>query len=385
MNAINCTFISNSVTGGDGALRGWPSAVGGAGADGNGGAIANVGTMLLTGCLFANNAATGGAGGDGSAGFYACPGDPGGAGADGGQGNGGALFNNGPAYLVNNTLALNVATGGQGGSGGSGGPPFSQSCRTGNGGHGGMGGSACSAVGDVNGQCYFTNCTVALNTATPGLGGAGGPAGPWPYPYPPILGSPGANGANGEPGSALQARGTHLLNTLLSSNAPMNAIGALADDGHNLSSDGSCYFTNAGSMTNGNPKLGPLADNGGPTPTLALLPGSPAVEAGDRAGAPVVDQRGIARPQGFTVDIGAFEYEFDVPQIISASCQSGSNFWMRFCGLPNERYAIQITTNLLTWSDVTNVLADPNGAFEWLDRNLRIDPARFYRIKELPQ
>lgn len=65
--------------------------------------------------------------------------------------------------------------------------------------------------------------------------------------------------------------------------------------------------------------LGPLADNGGPTPTHALLPGSPAIDAGqacvlDRSCASdnlasnlTADQRGSPRPRGLGVDIGAFE------------------------------------------------------------------------------
>ncbi|MSQ09547.1 MAG: hypothetical protein EXR52_00860 [Dehalococcoidia bacterium] len=58
--------------------------------------------------------------------------------------------------------------------------------------------------------------------------------------------------------------------------------------------------------------LGPLADNGGPTPTHALLPGSLAIDAGDDtmgAAAPIggKDQRGVARPQGVRCDLGAFE------------------------------------------------------------------------------
>lgn len=68
------------------------------------------------------------------------------------------------------------------------------------------------------------------------------------------------------------------------------------------------------------PGLGPLADNGGPTRTRALVPGSPAIDAGSpaqpgagRGACPRADQRGVARPQdgnGSGVarcDIGAFE------------------------------------------------------------------------------
>jgi hypothetical protein len=53
------------------------------------------------------------------------------------------------------------------------------------------------------------------------------------------------------------------------------------------------------------PLLGPLQDNGGPTPTMALLPGSPALNAGDPAQLDVADQRGVVRSGG--VNIGAFQ------------------------------------------------------------------------------
>src|SRR5262249_42283928 len=56
-----------------------------------------------------------------------------------------------------------------------------------------------------------------------------------------------------------------------------------------------------------NPKLAPLGDNGGPTRTHLPLPGSRAIDRGDGSGAPAADQRGVARPQGPSVDIGAVE------------------------------------------------------------------------------
>lgn len=58
----------------------------------------------------------------------------------------------------------------------------------------------------------------------------------------------------------------------------------------------------------GDPNLGPLAHNGGFTRTMALLSGSPAIDAGDTAVCPAADQRGISRPQGSGCDIGAFEF-----------------------------------------------------------------------------
>src|SRR5262249_28583471 len=59
-----------------------------------------------------------------------------------------------------------------------------------------------------------------------------------------------------------------------------------------------------------NPLLSPLGNYGGPTQTMALLPGSPAIDAGNNALIPAgvtTDQRGFNRIVNATVDIGAFE------------------------------------------------------------------------------
>lgn len=76
----------------------------------------------------------------------------------------------------------------------------------------------------------------------------------------------------------------------------------------NIIEDGSCG-TSALAI---DPNLGPLANNGGPTKTQALLAGSGAIDAGDNAvcaAAPVSgkDQRAVTRPQGVACDIGAYE------------------------------------------------------------------------------
>jgi len=55
------------------------------------------------------------------------------------------------------------------------------------------------------------------------------------------------------------------------------------------------------------PRIGPLADNGGPTRTRALLAGSPAIDAASATVCPATDQRGVARPQGAGCDMGSFE------------------------------------------------------------------------------
>ena len=107
---------------------------------------------------------------------------------------------------------------------------------------------------------------------------------------------------------------TELLvrNTIVAGNtgpAGPNDCGAVAmlTSDHNLSSDASCMFTDPGSRQNANPQLGALADNGGETDTMALLEGSPAIDAGTNSGCPPVDQRGVSRPQGPACDVGAFE------------------------------------------------------------------------------
>jgi CSLREA domain-containing protein len=55
------------------------------------------------------------------------------------------------------------------------------------------------------------------------------------------------------------------------------------------------------------PRLGPLALNGGPTRTHALLLGSPAIDAASTPDCPTTDQRGVLRPQGAACDIGSYE------------------------------------------------------------------------------
>ena len=85
-------------------------------------------------------------------------------------------------------------------------------------------------------------------------------------------------------------------------------LGLLQSLGHNLDDDGSCPFTFVGDLSNvADAGLGPLADHGGPTETHALLPGSPAIDAG-RA----FDQRGVRLKDGngdmrIVPDIGAHE------------------------------------------------------------------------------
>ncbi|MCP3981616.1 MAG: hypothetical protein GY716_20140 [bacterium] len=79
-------------------------------------------------------------------------------------------------------------------------------------------------------------------------------------------------------------------------------------DGHNIGSDTDCSLNQPTDRVFVDPLLGPLQDNGGPTPTRELLSGSPALDTGAET-CGTQDQRGIPRPQGTVCDIGAYERE----------------------------------------------------------------------------
>jgi hypothetical protein len=94
--------------------------------------------------------------------------------------------------------------------------------------------------------------------------------------------------------------------------------GTVISRGYNLSSDnGGGYLNGPGDQINTEPLLGPLQDNGGPTLTHALLPGSPASDAGDPdfTPPPFYDQRGLgfARVVNGRIDVGSFEVQGPTP------------------------------------------------------------------------
>ena len=108
--------------------------------------------------------------------------------------------------------------------------------------------------------------------------------------------------ANPDPGSAL------LRNTIIESASGFDCAGTITANGFNIDSDGSCDSATTSSLLN----LQPLADNGGPTQTVALGAGSAAYDAADLGvclASPVfgVDQRVQVRPQGAGCDSGAYE------------------------------------------------------------------------------
>jgi peptidyl-prolyl cis-trans isomerase SurA len=109
------------------------------------------------------------------------------------------------------------------------------------------------------------------------------------------------------------AGGATVHNTLFADNL-RGCDGAVTSKGFNLSDDESCALSQNGDVQNPDPRVAALGANGGPTQTVALTGGSPAIDAGDPTGCTddaggllAADQRGTRRPSGGRCDIGAFE------------------------------------------------------------------------------
>jgi hypothetical protein len=141
----------------------------------------------------------------------------------------------------------------------------------------------------------LTHVTIAGNTATGNLGGLALYAN---------VNSPGT--------LSLTVSGSLFQNNLVQgspANCAIGDLGTITSGGHNLTDDATCGFAQSGDLANNNATtLGALANNGGPTRTMALGAGSSAIDAAGAcsAGTPA-DQRGAPRPVGTACDMGAYE------------------------------------------------------------------------------
>jgi hypothetical protein len=163
---------------------------------------------------------------------------------------------------------------------------------------------------------------------------------------------------------------------------PDDISGYMGSFGHNLVQDTNGWL-NAGyepsDLIGVDPKLGPLQDNGGPTWTHALLAGSPAIDAGDSAGAPAQDERGVPRPQGRGVDIGAFEYLSPTTIFSRIVVLSKTNLLLITFATPARNYFVQASTDLISWNNLATLTAPPNGVL--LYTNPITIPRRFFRLR----
>jgi hypothetical protein len=363
------------------AVLGWPLTVANCTIAGNaadfGGGIANAGTMTLTDSTIAHNSARlaspavsgGGIENDGtmtvtdSTIAYNSASDPAedagsGGGIDNNNGatltvtnstiaynsanHGGGIFNSGTLTVTNSTIAYNSADNG-GGIGGGGTMTITNSTIA----HNSTDGVGCGfflegygtltvtnstiaynsateggGIGILNGTLTVTNSTIAYNSAEFGGGGISGGS-LSNFGILTVTNSTIAyNSADGIGGGGISGDAT-LYNTIVARNANGDILGTVApSSAYNLIGTGG-----SGGLVNGvdgnqvgvaNPGLGPLADHGGPTQTIVLLTGSPAIDKGNNALAvdPMThqtlntDQRGpgFVRIVNGTVDIGAFEF-----------------------------------------------------------------------------
>jgi hypothetical protein len=297
------TLIDTVVTG---------NTAGGGAIAGDGGGIANFGVLTMIRSTVSGNTAAGGV-------------------AFGGRG-GGIYHDANTLTLTNTVVSGNTAAAGTSGSGKGGGlfsvgiVALTSSTISGNSALGvapssGLGGGIVADGGIL----AATNVTISGNTAGAGgaVGGTGGGlaalSSSVAVAHSTIDGNTAAP-VNSAGGGVHKNGGTlTLLNTILAANTATtgaNCGGAgITSLGHNLSQDGSCaaVFTATGDLNNANPQLGPLQNNGGVTPTHALLPGSAAIDTGDDTKCPATDQRGVSRPVDGTgdgaprCDIGAVE------------------------------------------------------------------------------
>jgi hypothetical protein len=335
MNIVATLFSANTAQGAAGNNQGGRTIISGAG---NGGAVFNQsGNLGFRNSALISNQANGGPG-------VMAPWD-----SYGGTGAGGAIYNLGELAVINCTFAQNSANGGAGEHG----IDYAQ------------GGSAYGgAIFSGGGGSSLLNVTVSGNSIQAGT------RSPAPPPAPNALGS-----------SIFITNGAinlTLTNTILScSPSQTNVSGTIIDGGHNICSDASASFSTASSHNNLDPLLALLGDNGGPTPTMALLPASPAIDIGDDAACPPTDQRGVARPKGLACDVGAFEL---APKL-TLNKGLGSMMTLNYIFRASETNAIRASTNLLNWILLGTRISDANGTFQFEDPDSVRLSRRFYQVQ----
>ena len=265
----------------------------GSGADGGG--IYNEGTVTVTGCIVTDNLVL----------FL-----------------GGGIYNVGTLTVTRTTVTRNSAFDGSSFAGGGGIYNFGtltidKSAVSDN--------RASSVVGEARGGGIFNAATLIIRNTTVSGNSVGAPtkAGGGIYNVGTLTISNGTVSGNGRGVDIYNVTGhvAVLQNSIVSNDPDGNCKGTITSNGYNLSSDSTCKFKGTGDLNGTNPMLGPLQDNGGPTQTMALSSGSPAVDAGnpngcrdDKGHLLTTDQRGKPRPDKEDTagcDMGAYESQSD--------------------------------------------------------------------------
>jgi hypothetical protein len=323
---------------------------------------------------------------------------------------GGGILNNGTLLLTDSSVLGNSAIGYNGGGGGiySRGTLTVTDCTVADnstdwlgGGIVGVAGSTMTISGtdvihnsggagaggictDCKTQNTLTNSTVAYNSAG-GTGGGGiGIYGGWMTIVNSTIAYNTLDNPAGSGGGLYSERDGPLYtlyNTIVALNTGSASSGPATSDiaaivspssGHNLVGTGG-----SGGLMNGSggnlvgvpdPGLAPnLADNGGPTQTIALLPSSPAINAGDSTKAPPTDQRGFARVG--TPDIGAFEFGGKSQGVVYSAAKDFS-LASNPNGVWSYGYELSLGSGFQVHSATTNNASGVNGMEEWYSPQL---------------
>lgn len=326
LTLTNCAFTDNTAIGGGGFI-------GAPGANGYGGAIFSAsGSLTLNRCTFAGNTAEGGSGASRQR---------------GGDAFGGAMSVSSALTLINCTFNNNTAVGGRGGD-------------SNNSNAAGAGGNAVGGGFQSAGSLAATNCTISGNASNGGHGGFNAD----------FVFSPDGTGTGG----GIDLSSGDLRNSIVAANT---ASTTGPDTNGTISSTDHC-------LIGGNPLLGNLKNNGGPTDTMALLSGSAAVNAGNDAVAPRRDQRGYARA-GIS-DIGSFEAN-GIPLRIISIARNGADIVITFGAFTGETYQLQRTSSLTIpeWQIIgSNLASTTTGTMHFTDTGGANLGHAFYHIIVLP-
>ena len=269
-----------------------------------GGGIFNDGTLTVTDCTVSGNHVE----------------------ADIVGGEGAGITNTGTLTIINCTISGNSASTGEGGGiwNAYGTVSLIDSTISGNSALLYAGGGIFQYTGGAGATLIMSNSSVSGNSAGTLGGGIFLSDGTLSVSNSTVSGNSAGGEGGGVWGNGYAAR--TIRNTIIAGNTALNApdmAGSLGSQGHNLIGDGtggSGYDPTdlVGTAANPiDPLLGPLADNGGPTQTMAELPGSPAIGSGDITNAAMWDQRGPGFPRVVNgkIDIGAFEVQAVAPTV----------------------------------------------------------------------
>ena len=337
-NFASTLGIGGGIDNGGGTLKIEQSTISGNSAF-SGGGIVNFATLTLADSTLSGNAATVGAGLENDMGTVTVTNSSISRNAASGSfAHGGGILNAGTLTVTNSTISGNAANASYGTGGGiynlEGSATLTNSTISGN----SANGSYASGGGVFNASTLtLTDSTLAGNAADYQGGGIYNLEGAATLASSTVSGNLAGSESNAGVGGGIYSVSAYggqvnVANSVLAGNTVLGAAGSNPDvsgpfgttDQDLIGVVGDATgFTSAGAAINGNivgrsaapvdPLLAPLGDYGGPTQTMALLPGSPAIDAGDNnppstfPSTPSTDQRGFARTVNGTIDIGAFE------------------------------------------------------------------------------